>query len=584
MLSATGEKRKMGEGGDGGAVKKVKKEMFRAMPGAVYYYKCEPAEKIELAMKKMRSEFGDRVDRLEDLGDGMFVLVFNAQIKRANTSFLTDETWKMERSSKKVTSSFEDGGVVLAKNPELRAIMEIIGLEEDEKEQAAPIIKWLVAMKGQIIINGESDKNVFVLITVDQLIQLGFFANGDHSEQIVSSICKACPKDAFDFDSKSMIGKTTVPGMMNCKIINPINFLTSRFKNLLVVRSTMLSQVLSQGSGERSSVMGRFVHLVFNYLLTEAARKKIDEIGTQDFIETISKPALEEMKMELETNKLALQEATKTLEEEKRVTTMQKNTIEFQLGEIEARTKTIEQHEDTIEQHEGTIEQHEDTIANNTPIEHSAYYRHLAPTEVEAYGVALISRTNPRTTDNAPLNPGEVLVQINYCDGNDSGGRNFGKSISKVFTAAKKKEKGSDVSGLAEPYGLFVGLTNPLKLRPKMIEAGVMKVLSGQSKRYNSLVVIKESHAEEFLNSLCDKALGGSTCTLKITQFGRNDLDEARAKRKNTEEEIDVLRKVRDEGVEGLWRRSGLKKEEKKAVKIVGAVQSRLDHFWKPRV
>ncbi|UCX57053.1 ORF63 [Haliotid herpesvirus 1] len=576
-MSATGEKRKMGEGGDGGAVKKVKKEMFHVKPGAVYHFKCEPAEKIVSAMGKMRSEFGDRVDRLEDLGDGVFIAVFNAQIKRANTSFLTGETWKMERYSKKESSSFGGRSVVLAKNPELRAIMDKIGLEEDEKEQAAPIIKWMVAMKGEIIINGESDKNVFVLITVDHLIQLGFFANGDHSEQIISSICKACPKDAFDFDSKSMIGKTTVPGMMNCKIINPIKFLTSRFKNLLVVRSTMLSQVLSQGSGERSSVMGRFVHLVFNYLLTEAARKKIDEIGTQDFIETISKPALEEMKMELASSKLALEdkkvaleEATKSLEEEKRVTTIQKNTIEFQLGEIEVRTKTIEQHVDTI--------------ANNTPIEHSAYYRHLAPTEVEAYGVALISRTNPRTTDNAPLNPGEVLVQINYCDGNDSGGRNFGKSISKVFTAAKKKEKGSDVSGLAEPYGLFVGLTNPLKLRPKMIEAGVMKVLSGQSKRYNSLVVIKESHAEEFLNSLCDKALGGSTCTLKITKFGRNDLDEARAKRKNTEEEIDVLRKVRDEGVEGLWRRSGLKKEEKKAVKIVGAVQSRLDHFWKPRV
>nr|AMW36241.1 hypothetical protein tc2005_p097 [Abalone herpesvirus Taiwan/2005] len=347
-MSATGEKRKMGEGGDGGAVKKVKKEMFHVKPGAVYHFKCEPAEKIVSAMGKMRSEFGDRVDRLEDLGDGVFIAVFNAQIKRANTSFLTGETWKMERYSKKESSSFGGRSVVLAKNPELRAIMDKIGLEEDEKEQAAPIIKWMVAMKGEIIINGESDKNVFVLITVDHLIQLGFFANGDHSEQIISSICKACPKDAFDFDSKSMIGKTTVPGMMNCKIINPIKFLTSRFKNLLVVRSTMLSQVLSQGSGERSSVMGRFVHLVFNYLLTEAARKKIDEIGTQDFIETISKPALEEMKMELASSKLALEEATKSLEEEKRVTTIQKNTIEFQLGEIEVRTKTIEQHVDTI--------------------------------------------------------------------------------------------------------------------------------------------------------------------------------------------------------------------------------------------
>ncbi len=359
-----------------------------------------------------------------------------------------------------------------------------------------------------------------------------------------------------------------MPGIEGSKIINPIQALTSRIKEVLIVRSTMISLALSTGTGVKANALARFVHATVDCLIRKVAQKKIDEIGAQAFVETVSKPAFESLQLELEASKLALEEKEGMLalkdnqlaEKDKQLVLRDEKLVE-KTEELELKCEQLAEKEELLGEKDEQLAEKDvmidhkiETIESNKPIQHSKKNYHLDENEVESYGVVLISRTQPRANENIFLSPGEVLLQINYTDRNDAP-RNLNDTVSGVFKAAKGYGRGR--KDLLEPYALYVGVTNPIKLRPKMIELA-RPVHKWQSKRFNSLAITHENNAPYLVHQIGENILRG-ICTLIISQYGYVKFNEKRADRKNKLREIIELEKIRDEGVSGLWRRSQYK-------------------------
>jgi hypothetical protein len=223
----------------------------------------------------------------------------------------------------------------------------LLDLQIDPRDpESVAVAVWLYSFSGQTRGQGT---DVFLLVTVDDLVRLGFISDCDHPTRQLQHIVEINPENILLYEDcfPRMLSVTTLEDVPGSVIFNPLTF-KPHGNALLAIRKGSICKALSNCKTPIARALGDMMADYFEYFMIGVAEKHAADIGDDRFQKEVVGPAEESLSSyvdqranEFETKFLRSETANEELRTENKRETIGRLTAEVALeDEVNKHNKT----------------------------------------------------------------------------------------------------------------------------------------------------------------------------------------------------------------------------------------------------